>query len=58
MKNRSSPVVPHRLIKFRGEDWIEVHWPRDGLYDIGYQHAQETERDGVRYMGLFEAKEQ
>lgn len=48
-------VEPHNIILFRGEEWIEVEWPSDGRYDIGYQLAHEvTKKNGHRYMGLFE----
>ena len=35
-------VLPHRFIQYKGERWVEVEWPSDGRYDIGYQLAQEV----------------
>jgi hypothetical protein len=43
-------VIPHRFIEFKGERWVEVEWPSDGRYNIGYQLAHEV--DGA--MRLFE----
>lgn len=43
-------VLPHNFIAFKDELWVEVEWPSDGRYDIGYQLA--TENNGA--MRLFE----
>jgi hypothetical protein len=46
---------PEKFIMHDGQRFVEVEWPADGRYDIGYQLATETERPGIgRYMGLFE----
>ena len=46
---------PENFIMHEGQRFVEVEWPADGRYDIGYQLAKETERPGIgRYMGLFE----
>jgi len=46
---------PEKFIMYEGRRWVEVEWPADGRYDIGYQLALEAERPGIgRYMGLFE----
>jgi hypothetical protein len=51
----SKPIWPTRYIMHGGRRLIEVEWPADGKYDIGYQMAQETERPGKgKYMGLFQ----
>lgn len=51
----SAMVKPPHFIMYEGQRWVEVEWPTDGRYDIGYQLAQETSKPGIgRYMGLFE----
>ena len=47
---QSKVVLPHRFIEWEGEQWVEVEWPSDGRYDIGFQLAQQV--DGA--MRLFE----
>lgn len=48
-------VKPHFFIWFEGERWVEVEWPADGRYDIGYQLAHPVHKAGqADYMGLFE----
>jgi hypothetical protein len=44
-------VLPHNVIDYKGERWVEVEWPRDGKYDIGFQLA--LENNGA--MRLFES---
>lgn len=36
-------ILPHRFIEHKGERWVEVEWPLDGKYDIGYQLALEAD---------------
>lgn len=46
---------PQKFLMFEGQRFVEVEWPADGRYDIGYQLAHKTERLGIGpYMGLFE----
>lgn len=46
---------PRRYIMVGGRRMVEVEWPADGRYDIGYQMTRETERPGIgKYMGLYE----
>lgn len=52
---KSKLVEPHFLIWFEGERYVEVEWPADGRYDIGYQLAHPVRKEGqADYMGLFE----
>jgi hypothetical protein len=54
----SRPITPQNVIEWRGEKWIEVEWPSDGRYDIGYQLAHPVAKPGsATYMGLFESVE-
>lgn len=56
LKGKAPLVVPTFLIWFQGERWVEVEWPSDGRYDIGYQLAHPVRKDGqADYMGLFES---
>lgn len=48
-------IKPYNIIEFNGGFWVEVEWPEDCRYDIGYQLAHQTERNGRTYMGLFES---
>jgi len=55
MSKRGTPVLPHHCIEYQGEKWIEVEWPSDGRYDIGFQLCRSIYKGEHRYMGLFEA---
>lgn len=49
-------VQPHHIIWHDGERWVEVEWPEDGRFDIGYQLPLPTRKEGVAdYMGLYES---
>lgn len=51
-------VQPQHVIWHDGERWVEVEWAEDGRYDIGYQLALPTRKEGVAdYMGLYESAE-
>jgi len=51
----SAVRYPTNYTMHDGQRFVEVEWPADGRYDIGFQLAKETERPGIgRYMGLFE----